>query len=110
FEERLREVRALADQYQHLGVAQSDRELADALDGVGEDLGGEVFELGRGLELAHRVLVVVEDDDVQDRRLTVRRGLCTPAHGTTSRARCPIARLTPWMSDSVDLRAAFLAF
>ena len=36
--------RALADQHQHLGVAQPHRELADALDGVGEDLGVEVLQ------------------------------------------------------------------
>jgi hypothetical protein len=32
-------VGALADQHQHVGVAQAHRQLADALDGVGEDLG-----------------------------------------------------------------------
>ena len=40
------------------------RELADALDGVGEDLGVEVLEDRCALELAHGILVVVEDDDV----------------------------------------------
>ena len=63
-EQRAREVRALADQHQHVGVAQPHRELADALDGVGEDLGVVGLQLRGALELAHRVLVVVEDDDV----------------------------------------------
>ena len=78
-----REVGALADQHQHVGVAQPHRELADALDGVGEDLGVELLELGRALELAHRVLVVVEDDDVHGARRSIvalargRAHLCT---------------------------------
>ena len=38
-EQLAREVGALADQHEHVGVAQPHRELADALDGVGEDLG-----------------------------------------------------------------------
>ena len=38
-QQRARELRALADQHQHVGVAQAHRQLADALDGVGEDLG-----------------------------------------------------------------------
>ena len=63
-EQLAREVGALADQHQHLGVAQAHRELADALDGVGEDLGVEVLQERGALELAHGVLVVVEDDDV----------------------------------------------
>jgi hypothetical protein len=33
-------VRAFADQHDHVGVAQAHRQLADALDRVGEDLGG----------------------------------------------------------------------
>src|SRR4029453_6126978 len=40
----------------------------DALDRVGEDLGVELFEDRCALELAHRVLVVVEDDDVHGKR------------------------------------------
>ena len=48
------------------GVAQPDRKLADALDGVGEDLGVELIEDRCALELAHRILVVVEDDDVHE--------------------------------------------
>ena len=51
-----------------LAHAQAHRELADALDGVGEDLGVEGFQLAGALELAHGVLVVVEDDDVHGRR------------------------------------------
>ena len=38
-QQRAREVRAFADQHQHVGVAQAHRELTDALDRVGEDLG-----------------------------------------------------------------------
>ena len=37
--------RAFADQHQHVGVAQAHRQLADALDGVGEDLGVEVSSI-----------------------------------------------------------------
>ena len=43
-EQLLRKVGALADQHQHFGIAQAHRELADALDGVGEDLGVELVE------------------------------------------------------------------
>ena len=60
-----REVGALADQHQHVGVAQPHRQLADALDGVGEDLGVVGLPAcAAHLQLAHGVLVVVEDDDV----------------------------------------------
>jgi hypothetical protein len=38
-QQRAWELRAFADQHQHVGVAQAHRQLADALDGVGEDLG-----------------------------------------------------------------------
>ena len=63
-EELARKLAALADQDQHLGVAHAHRELAEALDGVREDLGVEVLEDRCALELAHGILVVVEDDDV----------------------------------------------
>ena len=63
-EQLARDLGALADQYQHLGVAQPHRELAHALDGVGEHLGRVGFELGGAGQLAHGVLVVVEDHDV----------------------------------------------
>jgi hypothetical protein len=64
FEQRARELRALADQHQHVGVSQPHRQLPDALDRVGEDLGVVRFQPGSAAQLAHRVLVVVEDDDV----------------------------------------------
>ena len=67
--------RALADQHQHFGIANPHRELADALDGVGEDLGVELIEDARALELAHGILVVVEDDDVHGAG-RVHRGSC----------------------------------
>ena len=63
-EQLARKARAFADQHQHLGVAQPHRQLADALDGIGEHLRVQVAELGGARQLAHRVLVVVEDDDV----------------------------------------------
>ncbi len=63
-EQLAREARAFADQHQHFGVAQAHRQLADALDGVGEHLRVQVAELGGAGELPHRVLVIVEDDDV----------------------------------------------
>jgi hypothetical protein len=52
------------NQDDHVGVAQAHGQLADPLHRVGEDLGGVGFQLGRALQLAHGVLVVVEDHDV----------------------------------------------
>ena len=68
------------------------RELADALDGVGEDLGVEVLEDRCALELAHRVLVVVEDDDVHGAGRA--RGSRAPRRARPERAHCarPAAR------------------
>ncbi len=63
-------VGALADQHDHVGVAQAHRELSDALDGVGVDLGGVGLELGRAVQLANGVLVIVEDHDVHARIVT----------------------------------------
>jgi hypothetical protein len=57
-------VGAFADQHQHFGIPQAHRQLADALDGVGEDLGVVGLQACGAVQLAHGVLVVVEDDDV----------------------------------------------
>src|SRR5262249_6362719 len=58
------------------GVAQPHRQLPDALDGVGMDLGVVGLELGGAAQLAHGILIVVEDDDVHDRA----RRLCPLLH------------------------------
>src|SRR6202008_4698691 len=63
-----REGGALADQHQHLGIAQAHGQLADALDRAREDLGVQRFQLGRAAQLAHGILAGVEDDDFHDAR------------------------------------------
>ena len=55
---------ALPDQYQHVGISQAHRQLADSLDGVGENLGGVGFQFVGAAQLAHSVLIVVKDHDV----------------------------------------------
>ena len=55
---------ALAHQHDDVGILEPDRQLAQALDGVGVDLGGVGVEPGGAMELAHCILVVVEDHDV----------------------------------------------
>jgi hypothetical protein len=67
-----RDVRALSDQHHDVGIAQADRQLAHALDGVGEDLGGVGFELLGAMQFAHGILIVVKDHDVHGRILCPR--------------------------------------
>ncbi len=62
--ELARDLGALADQHDDVGIPQPHRKLAEALDGVGVDLGGVGVETRSAMELADGVLVVVEDDNV----------------------------------------------
>jgi hypothetical protein len=55
---------AVADQDDDVRVFQPHRQLAQALDRIRVDLGGIGVEAGCAVELAHRVLVVVENDYV----------------------------------------------
>jgi hypothetical protein len=62
-EQLARDLGALANQDDDIRVAQSD-ELTHALDGVGIDLCVEGIEQLGAIELANRVLVIVQDNDV----------------------------------------------
>ncbi|MDT4869446.1 hypothetical protein FQZ97_1044730 [compost metagenome] len=59
-----RDLGSFTDQHQHVGVAQTDRQLADALDGVGEYLGRVRLQLFSAFQLSNRVLVVVKNHNV----------------------------------------------
>jgi len=56
---------ALPNQHNHIRIAQTHGQLTHAFDCVGVDLGVEPVQAGSALEFADRVLVVVQDDDVQ---------------------------------------------
>jgi len=64
FEQLARQMGSLPDQHDHIGILEPDRKLADALDGVGIDLGLVSVELGGTGEFAHCVLVIVKDHNV----------------------------------------------
>ena len=63
-EQLARDLGALANQDDDIRVAQSNRELTHALDGVGIDLCVEGIKQLGAIELANRVLVIVQDNDV----------------------------------------------
>ena len=64
FDQGPRELGAFADQHDDVCVFQTHRQLPDALDGVGVDLGREVLEFDCAVEFAHCILVVVKDHNV----------------------------------------------
>ncbi|CQR28577.1 hypothetical protein THICB1_110451 [Thiomonas arsenitoxydans] len=64
FQQLPRQHGAVANQHQRLGVAQAHAELTYAFDGVVEYLEVVTVELLRAIELAHRILIVVEHGDL----------------------------------------------
>ena len=64
FNQLPRDVGALTDQHDDIGVFEPHRQLTYALDRVGVNLGGEIFKFAGTLKFAYRVLIVVEDDNV----------------------------------------------
>ena len=55
---------AFANQDNDVGILQAYRQLTNAFDGIGIDLGLEVFEFGCAVEFANRVLVVVKNHNI----------------------------------------------
>ena len=80
FNELARDLGAFANQHKHVRITQADRQLANSLDGIGEDLGGKRFQARGAIEFADHVLIVVEDDNVHAGYCAVMLG-CRPLPG-----------------------------
>ena len=57
-------MRALTHQHDHVGIFQAHRQLPQAFDGIGIDLGGISIQARCAMELAHSVLVIIKDHDI----------------------------------------------
>jgi len=58
------EDRAFTDQHDDVSILETYRQLGQALDGVGVDLGWIGLQFGCAVELAHRILVVIKNHNV----------------------------------------------
>ena len=67
------QTRAFADQDNHIGVFEPNRQLANAFDRVGVDLGWVVLEFGCAVEFADDILVVIKDHNVHARHCALSR-------------------------------------
>ena len=64
FDHLTRQVGALADQHNHVGILEPHGQLAGALDGVGVNLGLVDLQLRGAGQFAHGILVVVENHNI----------------------------------------------
>ena len=67
----------VVDEHQHVGIAQSNRKLPNAFDGVSVNLGLKRVQLAGTGQLTHGVLIVIEYDDLHDKNCALYRG-CNP--------------------------------
>ena len=64
-----RHVGPVSVEHDHVGIFESHRQLAQALDGVGVNLGLVGLQSGRAFELANRVLVIIKNHNIHTERL-----------------------------------------